>query len=102
MIGRIMYGSIGNMTLRKTSAVVSMQLCRAGLMAKFECMAWAGHCESVRLSPCELDQALHLTLGTANLCGGTCIDQTIAPGFPNPAVLCSSRTLPLQNIVKVL
>lgn len=100
IIGRIMYGSIGNMTLRKTSAVVSMQLCRAGLMAKFECMAWAGHCESVRLSPCDLDQTLHLTLGTANLCGGN--DQTIAPGLPNPAVLGSWRTLPLQNIVKVL
>lgn len=87
IIGRIMYASIGNMTLRKTSAVVSMQLCCAGLMAKLECMAWAGHCESVRLSPCELDQTLHLTLGTANLCEG--IDQTIAPCLPNPAVLGS-------------
>lgn len=49
MIGRIMYGSIGNMTLRKTSAVVSMQLCCAGLMAKLECMAGP---DTVRLSDC--------------------------------------------------
>lgn len=52
------------------------------------------------MSPCELDQTLHLTLGTANLCGGN--DQTIAPGLPNRAVLGSWRTLPTQNIVKVL